>query len=126
MVSPLMCSKRSTQGIGDPCRYKALPRAPGNCGRTVIPMHTDYGPGSQTYKLTAQKGLIANAEGPLHTKERREWTKEFKKLLMEYHLRSEPKQGFRKRMLAIWNKRGLFRTTGQQLAGQVRCIKNRR
>ena len=46
---------------------------------------------------------------------------------MEYHLRSEPtKRGFRKRMLAIWNDSGLFSATEQQLAGQVRCIKNRR
>jgi hypothetical protein len=73
------------------------------------------------------EGAECNAEGAVHTTERREWTKEFNKLLMEYHLRSEPtKRGFRKRMLAIWNDSGLFSATEQQLAGQVRCIKNRR
>jgi hypothetical protein len=73
------------------------------------------------------EGAECNAEGPVHTTERREWTKEFNKLLMEYHLLSEPtKRGFRKRMLAIWNDSGLFSATEQQLAGQVRCIKNRR
>ena len=72
------------------------------------------------------EGAEGNAEGPVHTTERREWTKEFNKLLIECHLRSEPtKRGFRKRMLAIWNDRGLFSATEQQLAGQVRCIKNR-
>ena len=64
MASPLRCSKRSTLGIGDPWGYKALPRVPGNSGRTVVPVHTDYGLGSQSwkiqiYKLTAQKELKA-------------------------------------------------------------------
>ena len=45
---------------------------------------------------------------------------------MECHLRSEPtKRGFRKTVLAIWNERGLFRATEQQLAGQITCIKNK-
>ena len=66
------------------------------------------------------------AEGPVHTRQRREWTKELNKLLMECYLSSEPtKRGFRKRMLNVWNERGLFIATEQQLAGQVRCIKNK-
>jgi hypothetical protein len=64
VASPLRCSKRSTLGIGDPWGYKALPRVPGKSGRTVVPVHTDYGLGSQSwkiqiYKLTARKGLKA-------------------------------------------------------------------
>lgn len=67
-----------------------------------------------------------NAEGPVHSRVRREWTKEVNKLLTECYLRSEPKKRrFRKRILAVWNERGLFSATKQQLAGQVKCIKNR-
>ena len=48
------------------------------------------------------EGVEGNAEGPVHTTERREWKKEFNKLLIERHLWSEPtKREFRKRMLTI-------------------------
>ena len=76
--------------------------------------------------INAHTNRTEEAEGPVHTRERRERTKELNKLLMDCYLRGEPtKCGFRKRKLNIWNERGLFIATEQQLAGQVRCIKNR-
>ena len=55
-----------------------------------------------------------------------QWTKELNRLVMKCYLKSDPsKRGYRKRMLEIWNKTGVFETTEHQLAGQALSIKNK-
>ena len=52
------------------------------------------------------------------------WTKELNKIIMECYYRSEPKKRrFRKRMYAIWQEKGLFEASEQQVAGQALCIR---
>ena len=54
------------------------------------------------------------------------WTKEYNKLAIECFLRSQPNvRGYRKRMLTIWNEKGLFKVSEAQLASQTRCIRDR-
>ena len=55
------------------------------------------------------------------------WTKEFNKLAIECFLRSQPNiRGYRKRMLTIWNEKGLFKVSEAQLASQTKCIRDRK
>ena len=47
------------------------------------------------------------------------------KIIMECYYRSEPKKrGYRKRMYALWQEKGLFEASEQQVAGQALCIRN--
>ena len=91
--------------------------------------------GSGTFgeAVTPGRGPVATQDCPDRhqaTADRRKrvhWTKELNKLVMKCYLKSDPsKRGYRKRMLEIWNKIGVFETTEEQLTGQALCIRNNR
>ena len=55
---------------------------------------------------------------------RRKYDKLTNKVIMECYLRSDPmRRGFRKRMLGIWQEKGIFEISEQRLADQARAIR---
>ena len=59
-------------------------------------------------------------------RQRKVWSQEENKILMECYLRSQPDiRGYRKRMVEVWNSRGMFSVSEQRLADQVRQIKEK-
>ena len=54
---------------------------------------------------------------------RRKWTSQENKIVMECYLLSEPKiRGYRKRMLSLWQQRGMFWVSEQILVDQANTI----
>ena len=81
-------------------------------------------PGSLPVPPQAGSGR-QSATGITSTNEkRRGWTRANNINAMECYYRSQPeKRGYMKRMHQIWKDRGLFSTTDQRIADQVRVIK---
>ena len=56
--------------------------------------------------------------------QRRKWSLAVNKIVMECYYRSDPsKRGYRKRMFGVWQEKGIFKITEQQLCNQARAIK---
>ena len=54
---------------------------------------------------------------------RRKWTSQENKIVMECYLLSEPKiRGYRKRMLSLWLQKGMFWVSEQRLVDQANTI----
>ena len=55
---------------------------------------------------------------------RRKWTSQENKVVMECYLLSEPKiRGYRKRMLSLWQQKGMFWVSEQRLVDQANTIR---
>ena len=55
---------------------------------------------------------------------RRKWTSQENKIVMECYLLSEPKiRGYRKRMLSLWQQKGMFWVSEQRLVDQANTIR---
>ena len=55
--------------------------------------------------------------------QRRKWTRQENKIIMESYLLSEPKiRGYRKRMLNLWQQKGMFWVSEQRLLDQANTI----
>ena len=55
---------------------------------------------------------------------RRKWTSQENKIVMKYYLLSEPKiRGYRKRMLSLWQQKGMFCVSEQRLVDQANVIR---
>ena len=55
---------------------------------------------------------------------RKKWKKSINIIVYDCYLRSSPeKRGYRKRLKKLWDEKGVFETTEQRLADQVRAIK---
>ena len=55
---------------------------------------------------------------------RRKWTSQENKIVMECYLLSEPKiRGYRKRMLSLWQRKGMFWVSEQRLVDQANNIR---
>ena len=56
---------------------------------------------------------------------RRKWSKDDHIIAMECFIRSKPEnRGYRRRMISIWQDRGMFEISEQRLADQVKQIKH--
>ena len=56
---------------------------------------------------------------------RRKWSKDDNRIAMECFIRSKPEnRGYRRRMINIWQDRGMFEKSEQRLADQVKQIKH--
>ena len=56
---------------------------------------------------------------------RRKWSKDDNRIAMECFIRSKPEnRGYRRRMISIWQDRGMFEISEQRLADQVKQIKH--
>ena len=54
---------------------------------------------------------------------KRKWTSQENKIVMECYLLSEPKiRGYRKRMLSLWQQKGMFWVSEQRLVDQANTI----
>ena len=53
---------------------------------------------------------------------RRKWTSQEDKIIMKCYLLSEPKRGYRKHMLSLWLKKGMFWVSEQRLVDQANTI----
>nr|XP_054761414.1 uncharacterized protein LOC129267815 [Lytechinus pictus] len=75
--------------------------------------------------VEAQAGSSRQSNTGLKTSKRREWSRRDKMNVMEFYYESRPDQekGYIKRMYKIWQEKGLFPTSEQRLADQVRVIK---
>ena len=52
---------------------------------------------------------------------RRKWSKDDNRIAMECFIRSKPEnRGYRRRMISIWQDRGMFEISEQRLADQVK------
>ena len=55
---------------------------------------------------------------------RRKWTSQDNKIVMEWYLLSEPKiRGYKKRMLSLWQQKGMFWVLEQRLVDQANTIR---
>ena len=78
-------------------------------GSCSVSMQADTG----RHQATAQRNTT-----------RRKWGRAENRIVMECYFKSQPNvEGYRKRMLDVWNCVGPFQTTEQRLADQVRQIK---
>ena len=56
---------------------------------------------------------------------RRKWSKDDNRIAMKRFMRSKPEnRGYRRRMISIWQDRGMFEISEQRLADQVKQIKH--
>ena len=68
---------------------------------------------------TAQNSNIIRAVN------RRKWSKDDNIIAMECFIRNKPEnRGYRRRMISIWQDRGMFEISEQRLADQVKQIKH--
>ena len=55
---------------------------------------------------------------------RRKWTSQENKIVLECYILSEPKiRGYRKRMLSLWQQKGMFWVSEQRLVDQANTIR---
>ena len=81
----------------------------------------DQGPSSGR---CAQQRNIGRHHTNLVISKRRKWTSQEDKIVMECHLLSEPKiRGYRKRMLSLWQQKGMFWVSEQRLVDQANTIR---
>ena len=78
--------------------------------------------GSSSGTCSRQGNIGRHHANPVNSK-RRKWSSHENKIVMECYLLSEPKvRGYRKRMLSLWQNRGMFWVTEQRLVDQENTI----
>ena len=79
--------------------------------------------GPSSGRCSRQGNIGHHHANPVISK-RRKWTIQENNIVMESHLLSEPKiRGYRKRMLILWLKKGMFLVSEQRLADQANTIR---
>ena len=72
----------------------------------------------------SQQGNIGRHHANPVINKRRKWTSQENKIVMECYLLSEPKiRGYRKRMLNLWQQKGMFWVSEQRLVDQANTIR---
>ena len=81
---------------------------------------TEQGPSSGK---CSRQGNIGHHHANFVISKRRKWTSQDNKIVMECYLLSEPKiRGYRKRMLRLWQQKGMFWVSEQRLVDQTNTI----
>ena len=81
----------------------------------------EQGPSSS--RCSGQGNIGRHHANPVISK-RRKWTSQENKIVMECYLLSEPKiRGHRKRMLSLWQQKGMFWVSEQRLVDQANTIR---
>ena len=71
----------------------------------------------------SQQGNIGHHHVNPVISKRRKWTSQENKIVMECYLLSEPKiRGYRKRMLSLWQQKGMSWVSKQRLVDQANTI----
>ena len=71
----------------------------------------------------SQQGNIGRRHANPVISKRRKWTSQENKIVMECYLLSEPKiRGYRKRMLSLWQQKGMSWVSEQRLVDQANTI----
>ena len=71
----------------------------------------------------SRQGNIGRHHANLVKSNRRKWTSQENKIVMECYLLSEPKiRGYRKRMQSLWLQKGMFWVSEQRLVDQANTI----
>ena len=79
--------------------------------------------GFSSGRCSRQGNIGRHHANPLISK-RRKWTSQENKIVMECYLLSEPKiRGYRKRMLSLWQQKGMFWVSEQRLVDQANTIR---
>ena len=74
-------------------------------------------------RCSSQGNIGRHHANPVISK-RRKWTSQEKKIVMECYLLTEPKiRGYRKRMLSLWQQKGMFWVSEQRLVDQAYAIR---
>ena len=72
----------------------------------------------------SRKGNIGRHHADHVNSKRRKWTSQENKIVMECYLLSEAKiRGYRKRMLSLWQQKGMFWVLEQRLVDQANTIR---
>ena len=72
----------------------------------------------------SQQGNIGRHHANPVISKRRKWTSQENKIVMECYLLSEPRiRGYRKRMLSLWQQKGMFWVSEQRLVDQANTIR---
>ena len=72
----------------------------------------------------SQQGNISRHHANPVISNRRKWSSQEKKIVMECYLLSEPKvRGYRKHMLSLWLNKGMFWVSEQRLVDQANTIR---
>ena len=67
---------------------------------------------------------IQTAHNGIRGGTRRKWSKNDNKIAMDCYIKSEPdKRGYRRRMISLWQDKGMFEISEQRLADQISTIK---
>ena len=81
----------------------------------------EQGPSSSS--CSQQEKIVRHHESPVISK-RRKWTSQENKIIMECCLLSEPNiRGYRKRMLSLWQQKGMLWDSEQRLVDQANTIR---
>ena len=81
----------------------------------------EQGPSSSS---CSRQGNIGRHHANPVISERRKWTSQENKIVMECYLLSDPKiRGYRKRMLSLWQQKGMFWVSEQRLIDQANTIR---
>ena len=79
--------------------------------------------GPSSGRCSRQGNIGRHHANPVISK-RRKWTSQENKIVMECYLLSEPKsRGYRKRMLSLWQQKGMFSVSEQRLVDQANTIR---
>ena len=79
--------------------------------------------GPSSGRCSRQGNIGRHHANPVISK-RRKWTSQENKIVMECYLLSEPKiRGYRKRMLSLWQQKGMFWVSEQRLVDQANTIR---
>ena len=79
--------------------------------------------GPSSGRCSGQGNIGRHHANPVISK-RRKWTSQENKIVMECYLLSEPKiRGYRKRMLSLWQQKGMFWVSEQRLVDQENTIR---
>ena len=79
--------------------------------------------GPSSGRCSRQGNIGRHYANPVISK-RRKWTSQENKIVMECYLLSEPKiRGYRKRMLSLWQQKGMFWVSEQRLVDQANTIR---
>ena len=79
--------------------------------------------GPSSGKCSRQGNIGRHHANPVISK-RRKWTSQENKVVMECYLLSEPKiRGYRKRMLSLWQQKGMFWVSEHRLVDQANTIR---
>ena len=79
--------------------------------------------GPSSGRCSRQGNIGRHHANPVISK-RRKWTSQKNNIVMECYLSSEPKiRGYRKRMLSLWQQKGMFWVSEQRLVDQANTIR---